>query len=66
MDKEVESEELLGNLWHTYYNNKDLRMLLNLLTESSGVASSLRYTDCLRVNVNHFVIIVLLQDFGAV
>jgi len=38
----IYNKELLGNLWEIYYNNKDLRMLLNLLTESSGIASSLR------------------------
>jgi len=38
----VFDKELLGNLWDVYYNNKDLRMLLNLLTESTGIASSLR------------------------
>merc|ERR1712219_29940 len=35
-------KELVGNLWDVYYNNKDLRMLLNLLTESTGIAASLR------------------------
>ena len=40
---DISDKELLGDLWDVYYNNKDLRMLLNLLAESSGIASSLRY-----------------------
>ena len=35
-------EELLGELYHVYYNNRDLSLLLNLLTSSSGIAPSIR------------------------
>ena len=42
-DEPMDNKELLGNLWDIYYNNKDLKLLLNLLAESSGLASSLRY-----------------------
>ena len=42
-DELMDNKELLGNLWDIYYNNKDLKLLLNLLAESSGLASSLRY-----------------------
>ena len=34
--------ELVGHLWDLYYTNKDLRLLLDLLAESSGVGASLR------------------------
>jgi len=34
--------ELLGELYHVYYNNRDLKLLLNLLTCSSGIAPSIR------------------------
>ena len=35
-------KEILGDLWGIYYNNRDLKLLLNLLAESSGIAPSLR------------------------
>ena len=38
----VSDQELLGNLNDIYYNNRDLNLLLNLLAESSGLATSLR------------------------
>ena len=38
----VTDQNMLGNLWDIYYNNKDLKLLLNLLAESSGLATSLR------------------------
>jgi len=51
----VTNKELLGNLWDIYYNNKDLKLLLNLLAESSGLASALRilalFDDDLRVKM---------------
>ena len=41
--KEKKSDkELLGELYNIYYNNSDLKLLLDLLAESSGVAPSLR------------------------
>jgi len=41
--KEIRTdEELLGDLYHVYYNNRDLKLLLDLLAESSGVAPSIR------------------------
>lgn len=41
--KEIMTDaELLGDLYTTYYNNTDLKLLLDLLAESSGVAPSLR------------------------
>ena len=41
-DVKLDDRDLMGNLWDIYYTNRDLRMLLNLLTESSGIAPSLR------------------------
>ena len=38
----VTDQELLGSLYDIYYNNRDLNLLLNLLAESSGLATSLR------------------------
>jgi len=35
-------QELLGDLYHVYYHNRDLKLLLDLLAESSGVAPSIR------------------------
>jgi len=34
-------EELLGDLYHIYYNNRDLRLLLGLLATSSGIAPAI-------------------------
>jgi len=34
-------EDLLGDLYHIYYNNRDLRLLLGLLATSSGIAPAL-------------------------
>ena len=41
-DTLISEEDLLGDLYNVYYNNKDLKLLLDLLAESSGVATSLR------------------------
>merc|ERR1712168_812516 len=38
----ADKKEVLGDLDDIYYGNKDLNLLLNLLAESSGVASSLK------------------------
>ncbi len=35
-------QELLGDLYDVYYNNKDLKLLLDLLAASSGIAPCLR------------------------
>ena len=35
-------EQLLGDLYSIYYNNRDLKLLLDLLAESSGIAPSIR------------------------
>ena len=35
-------KELLGDLYDVYFNNRDLKLLLDLLAQSSGVAPSLR------------------------
>ena len=37
----LSDSQLLGDLHHIYYNNKDLSLLLNLLAAGSGVAESL-------------------------
>ena len=34
-------KELMGDLYDIYYNNVDLRLLLELLTTSSGVAPAI-------------------------
>ena len=34
-------EEILGDLYDIYYNNRDLRLLLDLLATSSGVAPAI-------------------------
>ena len=41
-DTLISDEELLGDLYTVYYNNKDLKLLLDLLATSSGIATSLR------------------------
>ena len=38
----MDDKSLMEDLWAVYYGNKDLKLLLNLLAESSGLASSLR------------------------
>ena len=38
----ISDEELLGDLYNVYYNNRDLRLLLDLLATSSGIAASFR------------------------
>ena len=41
--KEILSDrELLGELYDVYYNNRDLKLLLDLLAQSSGVVPALR------------------------
>ena len=37
-DSETTDKELLGDLYDIYYNNHDLKLLLDLLATSSGVA----------------------------
>jgi hypothetical protein len=34
--------QLLGGLYDLYYNNRDLKLLLDLLAQSSGIAPSIR------------------------
>jgi len=41
-DKLLSDKELLGDLWDVYYNNRDLKLLLDLLAESSGISTALR------------------------
>ena len=41
-DTLISDEELLGDLYNVYYNNRDLKLLLDLLSTSSGIATSLR------------------------
>ena len=38
----VTDRELLGDLYDIYYNNRDLKLLLDLLAQSSGIAPSIR------------------------
>jgi hypothetical protein len=33
--------KVLGELYHIYYNNRDLRLLLDLLATSSGIAPAI-------------------------
>ena len=40
-DSEKTDKELLGDLYDIYYNNRDLKLLLDLLSTSSGVASAI-------------------------
>ena len=40
---ETSSKELLGELHEIYYENRDLRLMLDLLAKSSGLAPPLRY-----------------------
>ena len=39
-DKKTD-EQILGDLYDIYYNNRDLRLLLDLLVTSSGVAPAI-------------------------
>ena len=39
--KEASDKELLGDLYDIYYNNRDLKLLLDLLATSSGVAPAI-------------------------
>ena len=40
---EIQSDkQMLGELWNIYYNNRNLKLLLDLLAESSGIAPSIR------------------------
>lgn len=39
---ETSSKDLLGELHEIYYENRDLRLLLDLLAKSSGLAPPLR------------------------
>ena len=41
-DSPTDAAAALGELYHVYYNNRDLKLLLNLLTCSSGLAPSIR------------------------
>ena len=41
-DTLVSDEELLGDLYNVYYHNRDLKLLLDLLATTSGIAASLR------------------------
>lgn len=38
----VSDKQLLGELYEIYYNNRDLKLLLDLLAQSSGIAISIR------------------------
>ena len=40
-DSNKTDKELLGDLYDIYYNNRDLRLLLDLLATSSGVAPAI-------------------------
>ena len=40
---ETSSKDLLGELHEIYYENRDLRLLLDLLAKSSGLAPPLRW-----------------------
>ena len=40
-DKEINDEALLGDLWYVYYNNRDLKLLLELLVCTSGIAPAI-------------------------
>ena len=40
-DPKKSDKEILGDLYDIYYNNRDLRMLLDLLATSSGVAPAI-------------------------
>ena len=41
--EEASSEQLLGELHEIYYENRDLRLMLDLLAKSSGLAPPLRW-----------------------
>ena len=40
-DQSRSDREVLGDLYDIYYNNRDLRLLLDLLATSSGVAPAI-------------------------
>ena len=40
-DSETTDKELLGDFYDIYYNNRDLKLLLDLLATSSGVAPAI-------------------------
>ena len=40
-ESEKTDKELLGDLYDIYYNNRDLKLLLDLLARSSGVAPAI-------------------------
>ena len=40
-DQNINDEDLLGDLWYVYYNNRDLKLLLELLVSTSGVAPAI-------------------------
>jgi len=56
-------EELMGDLYDIYYNNVDLRLLLELLTTSSGVAPAIAmmtlfdkgFRDAMKPKIKHIV-----------
>ena len=41
-DTRISDRELLGDLYDVYYNSRDLKLLLDLLAASSGIAPCLR------------------------
>ena len=37
----ITDEDLLGDLWDIYYNNRDVKLLLELLVCTSGIAPAI-------------------------
>ncbi len=53
---------MLGELYHIYYNNRDLRLLLDLLATSSGIAPAI----AIMTLFDKVKIILILNNFSDV
>jgi hypothetical protein len=54
--------KVLGELYHIYYNNRDLRLLLDLLATSSGIAPAI----AIMTLFDKVKIILILNNFSDV
>jgi hypothetical protein len=67
--------QILGELYHIYYNNRDLRLLLDLLATSSGIAPAIAIMtlfdkvakhSCSLISKNRYLKNVWVLYFGPV
>jgi hypothetical protein len=67
--------QILGELYHIYYNNRDLRLLLDLLATSSGIAPAIAIMtlfdkvakhSCCLISKNRYLKNVWVLYFGPV